>query len=83
MTNDLFTFTLTRSQLQAAISSTLLNTTEILHECDRICDNSTLSDEELVKLVILVREASDELLGLKINLNSIAERLEGERQWVR
>jgi len=77
MTNDLFTFTLTRSQLQAAISSTLLNTTEILHECDRICGNSTLSDEELLKLIILVRVASDELLGLKINLNSIVDRLEG------
>jgi len=77
MTNDLFTFTLTRSQLQAAISSTLLNTTEILHESDRICGNSTLSDEELLKLIILVRVASDELLGLKINLNSIVDRLEG------
>lgn len=76
MTNDLFTFTLTRSQLQAAISSTLLNTTEILHECDRICDYPTLSDEQLVKLIILVREASDDLLGLKINLNSIVDRLE-------
>ena len=76
MTNEHFTLTLTRSQLQAAISSILLNTTEILHECDRICDNPTLSDEELVKLIILVREASDDLLGLKINLNSIVGRLE-------
>jgi hypothetical protein len=78
MTNDFFTFTLTRSQLQAAISSILLNTTEILHECDRICDSSTLSDEELIKLIMLVREASDDLLGLKINLNSIVDRLGGE-----
>jgi len=77
MTNDLFTFTLTRSQLQAAISTTLLNTSEIIHECDRICGNSTLSNEELIKMVLLVREASDELLGLKINLNSIVDRLEG------
>lgn len=76
MTNDLFTLTLTRSQLQAAISSILLNTIEILHECDRICDNPTLSDEQLVKLILLVREASDDLLGLKINLNSIVGRLE-------
>ena len=76
MTNEHFTLTLTRSQLQAAISSILLNTTEILHKCDRICDNPTLSDEELVKLIILIREASDDLLGLKINLNSIVGRLE-------
>ena len=77
MTNDLFTFTLTRSQLQAAISSILLNTSEVIHECDRICDNPTLSDEDMIKLVLLVREASDELLGLKINLNAIVDRLEG------
>lgn len=79
MTNDLFTFTLTRSQLQAAISNTVLNVTETLHEFDRICGNSTLSDEELIKLVMLIRVASDELLGLKINLNSIVDKLEGDR----
>ena len=76
MANDLFTFTLTRSQLQAAVSAGLLNVTDLLEQSDRICGNSGLSDEELVKLYVLISEASEELLGLKVNLKYIVEKLE-------